>query len=116
MRPSVPLLPPLLGWVVESALDSARTSARDTAGEFVRWSVDRLMPGGGQRTARRNAWVAMGVEARHSRDRREAEAALHRATRRAAGLAVHPSQGGRAALAAEDAAAAPGATGVVFSV
>ena len=116
MRPSVPLLPPLLGWAVESALDSARTSARDSAGEFVRWSVDRLLPDGGQRTARRNAWVAMGVEARHSRDRREAEADLHRAGRRAAGLAAHPSQGARAARGAEDAAAAPGATGVVFSV
>jgi hypothetical protein len=111
MRPSVPLFPPLLGSAVESAIDTARASARDTAGEFVRWSVDRLLPGGGQRTARRNAWAAMGAEARHARDRREGEAAL----RRAAALAVHPSQGtARAARTTED--AAPGTAEAVSTV
>jgi hypothetical protein len=115
MRPSVPVLPPLLGWAVESALEAARSSARDTASGFLRWSVDRILPDGGQGTARRNAWVAMGIEARHARDRREAEAALHRATRRAAALAVHPSQGTRAVRAAEE-PAGPGATEARFSV
>jgi hypothetical protein len=115
MSRSVPLLPPILGWALESALDAARASVRDTAGEFVRWSVDRALPDGGQRTARRNAWVAMGVEARHARDRREAEAALSRAVRRASALAVHPSQGDRAALAG-DGAAGPGATEARYSV
>jgi hypothetical protein len=115
MKPSVPLLPPLLGWAVESALDTARASARDSAAEFVRWSADRLLPDGGQRTARRNAWVAMGVEARHARDRREAEAALDLATRRASARAVHPSQGARAVLVADD-ATGPGATEARFSV
>jgi hypothetical protein len=106
MRPSVPLLSPLLG----SAIDTARASARDAAGEFVRWSVDRILPDGGQRTSRRNAWAAMGAEARHARDRREAEAAL----RRAAARAAHPARGPRAPRAAED--VAPGAAGAVFSV
>ncbi|MDQ1677007.1 MAG: hypothetical protein QOC93_2151 [Actinomycetota bacterium] len=115
MNRPVPVLPPLLGWAVESAFDTARASARDAAGELVRWSVDRILPDGGQRTARRNAWAAMGVEARHARDRREAEAALHRAARRAAALAVHPSQGTRAALP-DGADGTRGATEVRYSV
>jgi hypothetical protein len=73
----------------------------DSAVTFARWSVDRVLPDGGQRTARQNAWIAMGTEARRARDRREGEAALARAVSRAAALAVHPSQG-----------TLPGATGV----
>ncbi len=34
------------------------------------------LPGGGQRTARRNAWAGMSGDAARSRSRREAEAAL----------------------------------------
>lgn len=34
------------------------------------------LPGGGQRTARHNAWAGMSADAARSRARREAEAAL----------------------------------------
>jgi hypothetical protein len=90
---TMPLLTPLLG------------SAMGTAVTFARWSVDRMLPDGGQRTARQNAWIAMSAEARLARDRREAEAALAGAALRAAALAVHPAQG-----------VLPGATGMVPTV
>jgi hypothetical protein len=76
---------PLFPVTLHTAVGTARSVASDVA----RWSADRFFPDGGQRTARRNAWVAMGVEARLARDRREAEAALLRA----AALAAHPAQG-----------------------
>ena len=41
------------------------------------------LPGGGQRTARQNAWAGMSVDASRSRARREAEAALEVAVRNA---------------------------------
>jgi len=41
------------------------------------------LPGGGQRTARRNAWAGMSADASRSRSRREAEAALEVAVRSA---------------------------------
>jgi hypothetical protein len=74
-------------------LDSALVAARHAAGGLLRWSMDRVLPDGGQGTARRNAWIAMGAEARHRRDRAEADAALAWAARRSASLAVHPAQG-----------------------
>jgi len=36
-----------------------------------------LLPEGGQRTARRNAWAAMSEDVRRSRDRREAAGAFN---------------------------------------
>jgi len=41
------------------------------------------LPGGGQRTARQNAWAGMSADASRSRARREAEAALEVAVRNA---------------------------------
>lgn len=41
------------------------------------------LPGGGQRTARRNAWSGMSADAARTRARREAEAALEVAVRNA---------------------------------
>lgn len=41
------------------------------------------LPGGGQRTARRNAWAGMAADAARTRARREAEAALEVAVRNA---------------------------------
>ncbi len=38
--------------------------------------VLRMLPAGGQRTARRNAWGGMSTNASRSRSRREADAAL----------------------------------------
>ena len=38
------------------------------------------LPGGGQRTARRNAWAAMSADAVRARGRREADAAMARAS------------------------------------
>jgi hypothetical protein len=70
-------------------LDSALVAARHAAGGLLRWSMDQVLPDGGQGTARRNAWIAMGAEARHRRERAEANAALARC----ASLAVHPAQG-----------------------
>jgi hypothetical protein len=80
---------PLYPSPVHAAVEAAMSVATD----FARWSVEQFLPDGGQRTARRNAWVAMGDEARHARDRREAEAALARAVRRSTALAVRPCQG-----------------------
>ena len=42
-----------------------------------------LLPHGGQRTARRNAWVGMSVGTARARARREADLAVHRAQLRA---------------------------------
>ncbi|TQS44536.1 hypothetical protein FL583_13840 [Cryptosporangium phraense] len=39
-------------------------------------SAIALLPEGGQRTARRNAWAAMSEDTRRARDRREAAAAF----------------------------------------
>jgi hypothetical protein len=43
------------------------------------------LPGGGQTTARRNAWAGMSADAARGRDRRQAEAALAAADVRAYG-------------------------------
>lgn len=45
-------------------------------GDVLLWSIGRLMPHGGQRTARRNAWLAMSEGAARARQRKEAETAL----------------------------------------
>ena len=42
-----------------------------------------VMPHGGQRSARRNAWASMSSDAAWARNRRDAEAALDRAQLRA---------------------------------
>jgi hypothetical protein len=42
-----------------------------------------VMPHGGQRSARRNAWASMSSDAARARNRREADAALQRAQVRA---------------------------------
>jgi hypothetical protein len=81
-----------VGDSVGTAVGTAVHGALGVAVSFTRWSLDRFLPDGGQRTARRNAWVAMGVEARLARDRREAEAALARAAMRASCRAAHPSR------------------------
>ncbi len=39
-------------------------------------SAVALLPEGGQRTARQNAWAAMSEDAHRARDRREADAVL----------------------------------------
>jgi hypothetical protein len=44
------------------------------------------LPGGGQTTARRNAWAGMSADAARARSRRQAEAALAAADVRAYGL------------------------------
>jgi hypothetical protein len=88
----------VVGTAVQDVVGTAVQGALGVAASFARWSVDRFLPDGGQRTARRNAWVAMGVEARLARDRREAETALNRAAMRAASRAAHPSRGADAAL------------------
>jgi hypothetical protein len=46
----------------------------------VRDLVLTTLPHGGQRVARRNAWASMSADAAMARARREAEAALARAT------------------------------------
>ena len=107
MTRPVPRIPTGLG----SAVESAFGVARHTAGGWVRRSVESVLPDGGQRTARRNAWVAMGVEARLARDRREASAALATATLRYAALAAHPAQGVRAQVTPVPFGAAPRAAG-----
>ena len=60
-------------------------------------STVTLLPEGGQRTARQNAWVAVGENARRARDRREADAALAALPRGAAPHRV-PSAAGSAHL------------------
>jgi hypothetical protein len=52
-----------------------------------------VVPHGGQRSARRNAWAAMSADAIQSRARREAEAAVARA------VAMMPPAGAHAELA-----------------
>ena len=42
-----------------------------------------VMPHGGQRSARRNAWASMSADAALARSRREADAAMERAALRA---------------------------------
>jgi hypothetical protein len=44
--------------------------------EMLRTLVMAVWPDGGQGTARRNAWAAMVVDAKRSRDRADADAAL----------------------------------------
>jgi hypothetical protein len=85
MAHPLPSFPPVLDAVVGTA--------RHTVNEFVRRSVEVVLPDGGQRTARRNAWIAMGEDARLARDRREAEEALAWARRRATARAAHPAEG-----------------------
>ncbi|WP_163506885.1 hypothetical protein [Fodinicola acaciae] len=45
-------------------------------GDVLLWSLGRLLPHGGQRTARRNAWIAMSEGVARARQRQEAETAL----------------------------------------
>ena len=47
-----------------------------------------VMPDGGQRVARRNAWAGMSRDAVRARDRRDADAAVHVAQLRAGGYDV----------------------------
>jgi hypothetical protein len=42
-----------------------------------------VLPHGGQRSARRNAWASMSTDASRARGRREADAAMERAQLRA---------------------------------
>jgi hypothetical protein len=42
-----------------------------------------VLPHGGQRSARRNAWASMSADAGWARNRREADVAMERAQRRA---------------------------------
>lgn len=49
---------------------------RTAATVTVRGALMHLLPEGGQRTARRNAWAAASGEARLARERREAEKAV----------------------------------------
>jgi hypothetical protein len=49
---------------------------RTAATVTVRGALMHLLPEGGQRTARRNAWTAASGEARLARERREAEQAV----------------------------------------
>ena len=42
-----------------------------------------VLPHGGQRSARRNAWASMSADASWARNRREADAAIERARLRA---------------------------------
>ena len=51
-------------------------------------AVLALVPHGGQRTARRNAWAGMAEGAQRARARREAAAALAAATATAVGTAT----------------------------
>ena len=46
-------------------------------------------PGGGQTTARRNAWAGMSADSARGRERRQAEAALAAADVRAYGAGGH---------------------------
>lgn len=47
--------------------------------EMLESVVLRVLPSGGQRRARRNAWAAMSSDAVHARARREAAEAIARA-------------------------------------
>jgi hypothetical protein len=53
------------------------------------------LPGGGQATARRNAWAGMSADAARGRERRQAEAALAAADVRAYGHRDGTSSGVR---------------------
>ena len=57
--------------------------------------VMAVVPHGGQRSARRNAWASMSSDAVRARARREADLALSRAQARAASLAAHPASQAR---------------------
>ena len=50
-----------------------------------------VLPHGGQRSARRNAWASMSADNARAKARREADSAMDRAVVRAAGMAAHPS-------------------------
>lgn len=50
-----------------------------------------LVPHGGQRSARQNAWASMSQGAVRARGRREAELAMDRAVVRSAARAAHPA-------------------------
>ena len=53
--------------------------------------VMAVVPHGGQRSARRNAWASMSSDAARARARREADLAMDRARTRADSLAAHPA-------------------------
>lgn len=57
--------------------------------------VMAVVPHGGQRSARRNAWASMSSDAVRARLRRDADLAMDRALARAASLAVHPASHAR---------------------
>jgi hypothetical protein len=48
-----------------------------------------VLPHGGQRSARRNAWASMSQDAVRARARREADTAMSRAVNRAASPGLH---------------------------
>ncbi len=50
-----------------------------------------LVPHGGQRSARRNAWAAMSADAVRARARRDASTVMSDAIQRAAAMAQHPA-------------------------
>ena len=53
--------------------------------------VMAVVPHGGQRSARRNAWASMSSDAVRARARREADLAMSRAESRAQSRAAHPA-------------------------
>ena len=57
--------------------------------------VMAVVPHGGQRSARHNAWASMSTDAVRARARREADLAMARAQSRAASLAAHPASQAR---------------------
>ncbi len=50
-----------------------------------------VVPHGGQRSARRNAWASMSSDAARARSRREADRAMAGAVVRATAMAQHPA-------------------------
>lgn len=57
--------------------------------------VMAVVPHGGQRSARRNAWASMSSDAVRARARRDAALAMDRAVSRAASVAAHPASHAR---------------------
>ena len=56
---------------------------------ITRWVVLNIWRDGGQRGARRNAWVGMAADTARSRERAEVEAALVRLAEQAGPVAHH---------------------------
>lgn len=64
--------------------------------EVARTLLMIALPGGGQRTARRNAWVGMSRDAAQGRARREADRALDQAARETSHTSHTSAAAGRA--------------------